>query len=47
MQANPEPFFAGVHRALIECLRHKLVGGAIVAMGATGALGTILTFWPH
>jgi hypothetical protein len=47
MQANRQPFFAGVHRALIERLRHKLVGGAIAAMGAAGALGTLVTFWPH
>jgi hypothetical protein len=46
MQATHR-FFAGMHRVLIQRLRHKLIGGAIVAMGAGGVVGILLTFGMH
>ena len=37
----------GVHGMVIDLLRHKLVGGAIVLMGTAGLVGLLITFWPR
>ena len=36
----------GAHAMVIDLLRHKLVGGAIAALGTAGLIGVLITFWP-
>jgi hypothetical protein len=38
---------AGVHEMVIDLMRRKLVGGAILVMGTAGFIGILVTFWPR
>jgi hypothetical protein len=40
-------FVTGTHEKVLEMLRHRYAGAAIVVIGTAGVAGTLLTFWPR
>ena len=35
----------GAHRALVDLMQHRLVAGAVAAMGMAGLVGIVLVFF--
>ena len=44
---RPVGLMAGVHKIVLDLMRHKLSGAIIALIGIAGIAGTFITFWPR